>query len=73
MKRDNKLIKQLELEKRRNAENNLKFVKLRAEWLKRTSNREWSRRRKSITDQIYKTHRHLKLKHATAQIVPPLH
>lgn len=53
-------LKQLALSKKRNDENNLAFVKLRALWLKRTSNREWSRRQKMIIDEVYKANRHPK-------------
>jgi hypothetical protein len=61
MKRDDKLIRQIELEKRRNFRDNLKFVKIRAEWLKRTSNKEWSKRQKIIIDEVYKRNRHPRL------------
>lgn len=57
-------LKALEDDKRRNFEDNLKFVKLRAEWLKRTSNREWSKRQKLLIDSIYRSNRHLKLNSA---------
>ena len=61
MKKGNRLLKQLAEEKRRNSEDNLKFVILRAEWLKRKSNKEWSSRQKSIFDSVYKANRKLKL------------
>ena len=54
-------LKELALSKKRNFENNMNFVKLRALWLKRTNNKEWSRRQKLIIDEVYKTNRHLKL------------
>ena len=47
-------LKALEESKKQNFEDNLKFVKLRAEWLKRTSNEEWSKRQKFLIDSIYK-------------------
>ena len=56
-----KFLKELEESKKQNFEDNLKFVKLRAEWLKRTSNAEWSKRQKLLVDSIYKRNRHLKL------------
>ncbi len=62
MKRNDKLIKQIEAEAHRNFESNLKFVKMHAEWLRRTSNRDWSRQQKIIIDSEYKSNRHLKLK-----------
>ncbi len=45
---NNKLIKEIALEKKRNFEDNLKFVIFRAEWIKRKSNGEWSKRQKII-------------------------
>ncbi len=59
-------LKRLEESKRQNRENNMKFVRLHALWLKRTSNKEWSRQRKRIIDEVYKRNRHLK-------ITPALH
>ncbi len=55
-----KFLKELAEDKKRNSEDNLRFVKLRAEWLKRTSNEEWSKRQKLLIDSIYKRNRHLK-------------
>ena len=60
------LLKALAEEKKRNADDNLKFVKLRAEWIKRKSNKDWSKRQKSIIDSLYKSNRKLKLKRAKA-------
>ena len=60
--RDRKaFLKELSESKKRNFEDNLKFVKLRAEWMKRKSNKEWSRRQKVITDEVYRANRKLKL------------
>ncbi len=56
-----KFLKELAESKKQNFEDNLKFVKLRAEWMKRTSNAEWSKRQKLLVDSIYKRNRHLKL------------
>ena len=39
--------------KKRNFEDNLKFVKLRAEWISKVGNEEWSRRQKILLDSIY--------------------
>ncbi len=55
-------LKSLALSKKRNFENNMKFVKLRALWLKRTSNKEWSERQKLIIDEVYKSNRYAKIK-----------
>ncbi|OJI07943.1 MAG: hypothetical protein BK997_01430 [Candidatus Micrarchaeum sp. ARMAN-1] len=60
------LLKALAEEKKRNADDNLKFVKLRAEWIKRKSNKDWSQRQKSIIDSIYSSNRKLRLKRAKA-------
>ncbi|MCW6160565.1 MAG: hypothetical protein LVQ97_00015 [Candidatus Micrarchaeales archaeon] len=61
MKKSN-LLKELAEEKKRNADDNLKFVKLRAEWIKRKSNKDWSKRQKSIIDSMYESNRKLRLK-----------
>ncbi len=62
IKNRRKFLKELDEDKKRNAEDNLKFVKLRAEWLKRTSNEEWSKRQKEIVDSIYRSNRRLQIK-----------
>ena len=56
-----KLLKELALEKKRNFEGNLAFVRLHAEWLKRASNKEWSKKQKIIIDEVYKSNRKLKI------------
>lgn len=61
VKNRKKFLKELEESKKQNFEDNLKFVKLYAEWLKRTSNKDWSKRQKFLIDSIYKRNRHLKL------------
>ena len=61
MKKSSLLI-ELAKEKKRNADDNLKFVKLRAEWIKRKSNKDWSKRQKSIIDSMYESNRKLRLK-----------
>jgi hypothetical protein len=62
IKNQKAFLKALEESKKQNFEDNLKFVKLRAEWLKRASNRDWSRRQKILIDSIYKRNRRLRLK-----------
>lgn len=64
IKNKKRFLKQLEESKRQNFESNMKFVELHALWLKRTSNREWSRRQKIIIDEVYRSNRHMKLKPA---------
>lgn len=54
MKKDDKLLKELAQEKKRNFESNLNFVIFHAKWLKRTSNRDWSKQQKKIIDEVYK-------------------
>ena len=61
MRKDTKLLKELKLEKERNFEGNLSFVRLHAKWITRKSNREWSKRQKTIIDEVYKGNRRLKL------------
>ncbi|MCL5093006.1 MAG: hypothetical protein M1128_00885 [Candidatus Marsarchaeota archaeon] len=56
-----KLRKQLKEDKKRNFEDNLKFIELHVAWLKRTSNREWSKRQKILINEIYKRNRKLKV------------
>lgn len=62
IKNRKRFLEELDESKRRNFDDNLKFVKLRAEWLKRTSNKEWSRRQKMLINEIYRSNRHMKLK-----------
>lgn len=61
IKNRKKFLKELNLSKKQNFENNMKFVRLYAEWLKRTSNKEWSRQQKRIIDEVYKGNRRLKI------------
>lgn len=60
-----KLLKDLREAKERNRIGNLQFIDLHVAWLKRTSNRDWSRRQKILIDEVYKRNRHLKLNHAS--------
>ena len=59
-------MRELDLSKKRNFENNMKFVVFHAEWLKRVSNKEWSKRRRQLVDSLYKSNRKLKLKKVKA-------
>lgn len=61
IKDEKSFLRELALGKERNREDNLKFVRFRAEWLKRKSNKEWSKRQKIIIDEVYRRNRHLKL------------
>ena len=56
-----RFIKELQISKKQNFDNNMKFVRLYAEWLKRTSNKEWSRQQKKMIDEVYRANRHLRL------------
>ncbi len=49
-----KLIKELEEEKERNRQERLRFIDLYVEWLKRKSNADWERRRKTVINEIYR-------------------
>ena len=60
-----KLRAQLARDKKQNFIDNLKFVDLHVAWLKRKSNKEWSRQQKRIIDEVYRANRHLRLKHAS--------
>ncbi len=57
-----KLLKELAEDKKQNRLNNLKFIDLHIAWLRRTSNKDWSKRQKIIIDEVYKSNRHLKLR-----------
>ncbi len=57
-----KFLKELEESKKKNFEDNMRFVEFRALWLKRRSNRDWSRRQKMIIDQVYRSNRHMRIK-----------
>ncbi len=58
-----RFLREMTESKKKNAEDNLKFVRWQALWLQRKSNKDWSKRQKMILDQIYrsKRHRHIKL------------
>ena len=56
-----KLLKELAEERKRNRESNLRFIDLYVAWLKRTSNKDWSKHRKEIVNSIYKANKKLKL------------
>jgi len=43
-------LEELEKEKERNRKERLEFVKLYAGWVKRTSNRKWSREQNRLID-----------------------
>ncbi len=53
-----KLLKELKEERRRNRASNLRFIDLHVAWLKSTSNKEWSKRRKLLVDSLYRANRH---------------
>lgn len=59
MKKDDKLLKELAEEKKRNFKSNLEFVVLHAKWLNRASNKDWSKQQKKIIDEVYKGNRKL--------------
>ncbi len=57
-----KLLKGLKEDKKRNFEDNLKFIDLHVAWLKSKNNKEWKEKQKIIIDELYKSNKHLKLK-----------
>jgi len=57
-----KLLKGLAEDRKKNRRGNLNFIDIHVAWLKRTSNKEWSKRQKMLTDSQYKANRHLRLK-----------
>lgn len=56
-----KLLKDLKEAKEKNRIGNLQFVDLHVAWLKRTSNKDWSKRQKIIIDEVYKRNRKARL------------
>jgi len=44
-------LKELEKEKEQNRKNRLEFVKLYAEWLKKTPNKVWSRQQNKLLNK----------------------
>lgn len=60
-----RFLREMAESKKKNAEDNLKFVRWQALWLQRKSNKDWSKRQKMILDQIYRSNRHLNIKPAT--------
>ncbi len=56
-----KLLKALEDDRKKNRESNLKFIDLYVAWLKRTSNKDWSKRQKAMVDSTFKANKKLKL------------
>ena len=57
-----KLLKGLAEDRKQNRLGNLRFIDIHLAWLKRTSNKEWSKRQKIIIDEVYRGNRHLKLR-----------
>ena len=56
-----KLLKALKEDRKRNRESNFRFIDLHVAWLKRTSNKEWSKRQKAMTDSTLKTNKKLNI------------
>lgn len=67
IKDEKAFLKELEESKRQNFIDNMKFVRFHAEWLKRTSNEEWSRQQKRLIDEIYRSNRRLRISPAKAR------
>lgn len=60
-----KFLREMEESTQRNREDNLRFVKWYALWLKRKSNKDWSRQQKVIIDEVYRSNRRMRIKFAT--------
>jgi hypothetical protein len=56
-----KLLRDLKEARQKNRIGNLAFIDLYVAWLKRTSNKDWSKRQKVFSDSIYKANKRLKL------------
>ena len=48
------ILKELEEEKERNFKQKLEFVKLYAEWIKKTTNAEWSKQHTKFINSMYR-------------------
>jgi len=48
------ILKELEDEKERNFKQKIEFVRLYAEWIKKTPNREWSKQHSKFINSMYK-------------------
>lgn len=48
------ILKELEEEKERNFKQKIEFVRLYAEWIKKTPNREWSKQHSKFINSMYK-------------------
>jgi len=48
------ILKELEKEKERNFKQKIEFVKLYAEWIKKTPNKEWSKQHSKFINSMYK-------------------
>lgn len=59
-------LKELEESKKQNFASNMKFIEFYAEWVRRKSNKEWSREQKRLIDGIYRGNRRLKISTAKA-------
>lgn len=49
-----KLLKELNEAKRRNFEDNLKFVRFYSAWIKSKTNKEWSKSQKILIETFYR-------------------
>ena len=56
-----KLLKELKEERKRNRLGNLRFIDIHVAWLKRTSNKDWTKRQKELMDDAYNSNRKLRL------------
>lgn len=49
-----RILKELEEEKERNFRQKVEFIKLYAEWIKKTPNEEWSKKHSKFINSMYK-------------------
>ena len=49
-----RILKELEEEKERNFRQKLEFVRIYAEWVKKTPNKEWSKQHTKFINSMYK-------------------
>lgn len=62
-----RLLKALAEDRKRNRESNLRFIDLHVAWLKRTGNKDWSKRQKEMVDSVYKANMKLRLSHSQSK------
>lgn len=49
-----RILKELEADKKRNFRQNIEFAEFYAEWIKKTPNKEWSKQHSKFINSMYK-------------------